>query len=160
MYIVYVSTRTSRVKPGWKPCSGNTGQCPVCPYCLPPTSEVTGLASGFTHHIKSNLNCQTTNCIYYWRCIKKNCKSYPECEYIGKTSNSFQSRMAQHRDYIKRDITTEASGQHFTAAGHSASDMAGMVLEKVASSDPHILAVRERHYIAKFNTYRAGLNRI
>ena len=68
--------------------------------------------------------------------------------------------MAQHRDYIKRDITTEASGQHFTAAGHSASDMAGMVLEKVASSDPHILAVRERHYIAKFNTYRAGLNRI
>ena len=64
--------------------------------------------------------------------------------------------MAQHRDYIKRDITTEASGKHFTAAGHSASDMAGMVLEKVASSDPHILAVRERHCTTSPNSTLTG----
>ena len=153
-------TRTSRIKSGWKPCSGNTGQCPVCSYTLPPTSEVTGLASGFTHKIKGNLNCQTKNCIYYWKCIKKNCKAFPECEYIGKTSASFQQRFSQHRDYIKRDVRTEASGQHFTTAGHSVSDMAGMVLEQVGNLDPHVLAIRERHYIRLFNPYRAGLNRL
>ena len=40
-------TRTTRSTPGWRPCgSGNTGQCPICPFTLPPTSEIVGLASG------------------------------------------------------------------------------------------------------------------
>ena len=125
-----------------------------------PTSEIVGLASGYRHTITDNINCQDDNVIYYWRCIKKNCRSYPNCEYIGKTTQKFQIRMAQHRDYIKRGILTEAAGEHFASGGgHSVSDLLGCAIEKVKSRDPYILKTREHFYIRKFNTYHAGLNR-
>ena len=57
-------------------------------------------------------------------------------------------------------MNTEASGAHFNLTpGHNVSDMQGLVLEKVMSKDPHVLAARERLLISKFNTYRRGLNR-
>ena len=154
-------TRTSTSAPGWYPCSKFSGkQCPVCPFTLPATSTVTGLASGYKHQIKDTVTCQDDNVIYYWRCVKPNCPDYPQCEYVGKSSRSFQRRGSEHRDYIKRNVTTEASGEHFSKPGHSVSDFKGLVLEKVKNkTDPYILKSREHFYIQKFNTYYQGLNR-
>ena len=45
-------------------------QCPACPYTAGPTSEVVGKVSGYTHKITRPVNCQDTNIIYYWQCIK------------------------------------------------------------------------------------------
>ena len=154
--------RTTQSTPGWRPCSHSNGgkQCPTCPYTAGPTSEVVGKASGYVHKITSPVNCQDENVLYYWQCIKPNCRDHPQNEYIGRTSASFQQRFSQHRDYVKRDINTEASGEHFNLTpGHDVSCMQGLVLEKVRSRDPHVLAVRESHLINKFDTYRKGLNR-
>ena len=54
----------------------------------------------------------TEKCVYY-------CPDFPECEYVGMTSRSFKTRMSEHRDYPKRDVDTESSGQHFTKRGHN-----------------------------------------
>ena len=118
-----------------------------------------GLASGYRHTITDFVTCQDTNVIYYWKCVRPNCSSYPKCEYVGRSTLSFQTRYSQHRDYVKRDIKTEVSGHHFTANGHSVSDMRGCVIERVKSRDPCVLKMREHLYIQKFNTYYAGLNR-
>ena len=42
----------------------------------------TGFASGHTHTITETLSCQTTNCVYCWRCTKPNCVDFPQCEYV------------------------------------------------------------------------------
>ena len=153
-------TRTTRSTPGWRPCgAGNKGQCPICPYTLPPTSEIVGLASGYRHTITDFVTCQDSNIIYYWKCIRPNCPSFPKCEYVGRSTLRFQDRYSQHRDYVKRQIVTEVSGSHFTMSGHSVADMRGCVLEKVKSVDPYVLKTREHLYIQRFNTYYAGLNR-
>ena len=134
-------TRKTRTKSGWKPCQKYGKQCPICPYTFGPMS------------------CQDKNILDYWRCTKKNCKVYPKCEYIGKTIQSFQRRFSDHRDYIKRGILTEPSGEHFSKDGHNVSHLKGLILEKVKNKDPYILKSREHMYIKKFDTYKNGLNR-
>ena len=151
--------RTYNTKPGWKACQKYGSQCPICPYTFGPTSEIKGLASGYTHKINDNVNCQDKNILYYWRCTKTNCKLYPKCEYIGKSINSFQKRFSAHRDYVKRGILTEPSGEHFSQKGHNVSHMKGLILEKVKDKDPYVLKAREHMYISKFDTFRNGLNR-
>ena len=96
--------------------------------------------------------------IYYWKCEKTGCEDYPECEYIGKTTRKFRDRLAEHRDYPKRGVTTEPSGEHFTKTGHNVSHLRGLVLEKVFNRDPYILKSREHLLIQKFDTFRHGLN--
>ena len=118
-----------------------------------------GEASGHIHEITHPVDCETRNCIYYWKCIKENCVDYPKCEYIGMTTRKFKERMAEHRDYPKRDVQTEPSGEHFTQHGHTVADLRGQVLEKVKSKDPFILRAREALLIQKFDTFRRGLNK-
>ena len=156
-------SRTDRLKrqthsdaPGWRKCGK---PCPVCPYALQPCTEVVGQITGYTHTIQEAVNCGTENCVYYWKCNKNNCVDYPRCEYIGMTKRSFKLRFSEHRDYPKRDVTSEPSGEHFTKAGHSVADLKGQVLEKVKSKDPFILKARESYLIQKFDTYRNGLNK-
>ena len=141
--------------PGWKKCGKN---CKICPFTSDNTNVVTGLASGFIHHIKEPVTCDSENVIYYWKCVKNNCEDYPECEYVGQTKRKFKDRLAEHRDYPKRDVLTEPSGMHFTKRGHNVSHLRGLVLEKVRSSDPFILKTREHLLIRKFDTFRHGLN--
>ena len=86
---------TNKQAAGWKKCNK---PCKVCPYTMDSNTTVTGLASGYTHTITEPLSCDTTNCVYYWRCIKTNCVDYPNCEYVG---------MAEHCDYPKTDVVTE-----------------------------------------------------
>ena len=141
--------------PGWKKCGK---PCKVCPYTLEKTSKVTGTASGYTHQITEAVSCDTSNCIYYCKCVKPNCEDYPQCEYIGKTTRQFKDRLAEHRDYPKRDVLTEPSGAHFTKPGHDVSHLKGLVLEKVRNVDPFILKSREHMIIKEFDSFRHGLN--
>ena len=127
-------TRSTRVKrnthkqaAGWKRCNK---PCKVCPYTMDQNNQVTGLASGYNHQITDSLSCDTTNCVYYWRCIKPNCSDYPRCEYVGMTTRQFKDRLAEHRDYPKRDVLTEPSGEHFNHPGHGVHHLRGQAIEK------------------------------
>ena len=126
---------------------------------LPNTNMVTGLASGYQHKIKQVVTCDFENVIYNWKCVKSNCEDYPHCEYIGKSKRRFKDRLSEHRDYVKRDVTSEPSGGHFSKRGHDVSHLKGLVLEQVRNSDPFILKTREHLLIQKFDTFRNGLNK-
>ena len=97
---------------------------------LPLYSELTSQANGYTHTITEPVNCETVNCIYYWKCVKENCQDYPMREYIGMTSRKFKERMGEHRDYVKCDVLTEPSGEHFNSRGHTVAHLKGQVIEK------------------------------
>ena len=86
--------------------------------------------------------------------MKENCSTFPECEYIGMTPRTFKERMSEHRDYPKRDVLTEPSGEHFTQRGHSVAHLKGQVLEKVKNKDPFVLKAREHLLIKEFDTFR------
>ena len=148
--------KTHKDAPGWRKCGK---PCPICPYTLPAGNEVQSQATGYIHEITQPVNCETDNCIYYWKCVKQNCTDYPECEYIGMTTRKFKTRMSEHRDYPKRNVLTEPSGEHFTKQGHTVADLRGQVLEKVTNKDPFILRARESMLIQKFDTFRKGLNK-
>ena len=75
------------------------------------------------------------------------------------TSRTFKQRMSEHRDYPKRDVLTEPSGEHFTKRGHNVAHLKGQVLEKVKNRDPFVLKSREAMLIKKFDTFRHGLNK-
>ena len=150
--------RTSTTTAGWRRCAGNRRQCPACPYTMDPTTQVTGLYSGYTHTIRENINCQDENIIYYWKCVKDNCPDYPKCEYIGRSSRSFQQRICEHLYYAKSLKEEQPAGKHFTANGHNVSHLKACSLEKVKSRDKFVLNVREDFYIQKFDTFRNGLN--
>ena len=139
--------------------TGNSKACPICPFTAPPTTQVISDFNGYKYVIKDQVNCQSKNVIYRWGCKKTNCKDHPKNSYIRKTTQTLQKRFSQHRDYIKRNIITEPSGEHFTLPGHSVSDIEGLVIEKVKSNDQYVLKAREHYYIKKFDSFRNGLHR-
>ena len=75
------------------------------------------------------------------------------------TKRSFKLHLSEHRDYPKRDVVTEPSGEHFTQAGHTVANLHGQVLEKLKSKDPFILKARESFLLLKLYSYRNGLNK-
>ena len=90
---------------------------------------------------------------------KDNCNNFPECEYIGLTSRTFQKRFYEHQYYVKSENVFQPSGEHFNKPGHSMHDLRGLVLEKVRNQDPFVLKAREALLIQKFNTFNHGLNK-
>ena len=148
--------KTHRSAAGWKKCGKGSTTC--CPFALPSTEIVVGQVTGYKHQIKDAVNCETTNCVYYWKCIKDKCKSYPRCEYVGLTSRPFRLRLVEHKQYIRSKILGKPSGGHFNQQGHELSHFAGLILEHVKSSDPFVLRAREYLFIQKFDTFRNGLN--
>ena len=146
-----------RNAPGWKKCGKGSSTC--CPFALPSTKTVSGQVTGFVHNIKEAVDCETSNCVYYWKCVKDKCKQYPRCEYIGLTRRPFKTRLAEHKQYVRSKLLDKPSGFHFNKAGHNLSHLNGLVLEKVTSGDPFVLRAREYLYIQKFDTYRNGLNK-
>ena len=93
------SRRCQKTAPGWNKCGNGSSTC--CPFALPPTKQVTGNVTGYTHTIVDPVDCTTPNCIYYWKCKKPNCKDYPNCEYVGKTTRPFRNRLSEHKQYVK-----------------------------------------------------------
>ena len=142
--------------PGWKKCSR---PCPACPFTLPSCKTVKSQVSDYEHTIKTPVNCQSQNVVYYWECTKDNCSEFPRCEYIGLSSRTLQKRLYEHHYYVRSDKLTEPSGEHFNLPGHAYSDLKGLVLEKVRSSDPFVLMAREALLIEKFDTFSKGLNK-
>ena len=135
-------------------------ECPICPFTAPPTTEITSEVTGYVHQIKDSVSCDTTNCIYHWRCKKgRDCEDYPNCQYNGKTQKQFKKRFSEHQDYVMRDITDQPSGEHFTKPRHSVHDLEGLVIEKVHSKDPFVLQTRESQIIRNFDSYKNGLNK-
>ena len=147
---------THKNAPGWKKCSK---PCHICPFTLPDCQEVMGQISGYKHKIKEPLNCESQNCVYYWKCVKPNCPLYPKCEYLGMTSRKFKTRMGEHRDYVKREVLTEPAGEHFNSRGHDVSHLKGQAIEQIRSRDPYVLRARESMLINKFDIFENGLNR-
>ena len=86
--------------PGWHKCGKN---CCICPFTSKNTTKVTAHITGYTHEIRQAVNCETANCIYYWKCIKDNCNQFPQCEYIGLTTRSFKKRFSEHKGYIESE---------------------------------------------------------
>ena len=155
------SSHTTSV--GWKRCSrrhGMSKECPICPFTAPPTTEIVSPVNGYKHQIKDVVSCDTTNCIYHWRCKKgSKCKDYPYCQYNGQTQREFKKRFAEHRDYVMREVIEQPSGEHFNKPGHSVHDLEGLVIEKVHSKDPFVLKARESQIIRNFDSFRYGLNK-
>ena len=120
---------------------------------------MTGQVTGYTHHIKDAVSCETTNCIYYWKCKKSKCKEYPKCEYIGWTTRPCRIWLSEHKQYIRSENLDKPMGFHFNQPGHNQSHLSGLVLEHVKSSDPFVLKAREFYLIQKFDTYNNGLNK-
>ena len=152
-----LARKCKKTAPGWKKCSKGSNTC--CPFALPATEKVTSNVTGYQHTIKDAVDCQTSNCIYYWKCKKTKCKEYPRCEYVGMTSRPYRTRLSEHKQYIRSQLLDKPSGYHFNQPGHSLSDLTGLVLEHVKSPDPFILKTREYFYIHKIDTYNNGLNK-
>ena len=70
--------KTHNTAPGWKKCGKGSTTC--CPFSLPSTQTVVGQVTGYSHQITDPVTCQTENCVYYWKCMKSNCKLFPKCE--------------------------------------------------------------------------------
>lgn len=149
--------KTHKTAPGWKKCGKGSTTC--CPFALPSTQTVIGQVTGYSHTITDPVTCETPSCVYYWKCVKRNCKSFPKCEYIGLTGRPYRARLAEHKQYIRSKTIDKPSGFHFNQQGHDLSHFAGLVLEHVKSRDPFVLRAREYLYIQKFDTYRNGLNK-
>ena len=88
-----------KTAPGWKQCGKGSTTC--CPFMFPQTNQITAQITGYKHQIKDPVNCETANCIYYWKCTKNNCKDYPKCEYIGLTKRPFKTRFGEHKQYVR-----------------------------------------------------------
>ena len=89
-----------------------------------------GQVTGYKHEIKDSVDCETQNCIYYWKCLKRNCKAFPKCEYIGLTGRQFKTRMAERKQYVRSKNMDKPSGFHFNQRGHDISHLGGLVLER------------------------------
>ena len=133
--------------------------CPVCPYTSEPCKSVTSQVTNYTHEIKDNISCDTENIIYYWKCKKPKCKMFPMCEYVGLSTRSFKSRYSEHLQYIRSEIPTQPSGEHFNLKGHNISHIEGLAIEHVKSKDPFVLRAREYRIIQLMDTFRNGLNK-
>ena len=77
-----------------------------------------GQVTGYKHEIKDSMDCETQNCIYYWKCLKRNCKAFPKCEYIGLTGRQFKTRMAERKQYVRSKNMDKPSEFHFKQQGH------------------------------------------
>ena len=67
--------------------------------------------------------------------------------------------MSEHKQIVRSKNLETPSGFHFNKPGHDVSHLAGLVLEKVKSSDPFVLQAWEFLLIQKFDSYRNGLNK-
>ena len=64
---------------------------------------------------KDSVNCETTNCIYYWKCKKNNCKEYPTCIYIETVHNPARRAYTEHKNWY----IDKRSGFQFNQQWHT-----------------------------------------
>ena len=76
----------------------------------------------------------------------------------GLRQDSYELRLAEHKQYVRSKNLDKPSGGPFNQQGHELSYLGGHILEHVKSSDPFVLRAREYLSIQKFDNYRNGLN--
>ena len=114
----------------WQSVRTRRSTCSVCwpARCWLPLWSLTG----YTHTVRSALNCKSENAIYLWRCIKcghnftintgnnNNTTTLPDINNMQGTTyfgmRRFALRMAEHRNYAKSNNVAESSGEHFNLA--------------------------------------------
>ena len=80
------------------PCGGK--RCKTCRF-IPSTNYIE--KNGVKIHVKSNLNCNSSNIIYVIHC--SNCQK----RYVGETGQTLRDRFNAHKQDIKRGISTSVS---------------------------------------------------
>ena len=136
------SSRPKRNVPGMKKCLN----CPVGPF-VQTGNKAKSTATKFTVDINQPVTCQTDNIIYLI-----SCKKCPD-QYVGQSERTLQERFSEHRGYVTNNHTSKATGHHFNQKGHSVSDMAVTILEKVHNRSEAHRKEREKMFIQKMNTY-------
>jgi hypothetical protein len=140
------NTREKRKKAGMKRC--NQPKCQVCPY-VEETKTVKSNSSNFTINIKSEVNCNSENVIYYIYCDKDRCKSV---QYIGETGRRFSDRCKEHLGYVRNTNLNQPTGVHFNLQDHSIANMKVVVIEQCVDSSTIYRRLRESYLINKFKT--------
>ena len=80
-------------------------------------------------------------------------------QYIGCTERAAKTRFSEHVGSATQQCqanTAKSVGVHFRSVGHSHSDMAFLVIEKVRSKDRFIVEARENYWIGKYNCVKMG----
>ena len=127
--------------------------CPTCPFVK--EGKFISINNKQRWEIHGNINCETANLVYLIECKKENCKA----RYIGQTERKLKERFANHKQYTKSIIPTQATGEHFNLPGHSLSDITVTIIEQIKNKNEDYRKQRETFHIKKFNTYYKGLNR-
>ena len=125
--------------------------CTACPYVR--EGKNIKINQNKTWKINRNVNCETSNIVYLIECQKCNER------YIGETSRSLKSRLADHRGYINRELIDTATGAHFHTPGHNLSHLNITILEQQKNKNENYRKERERYLINLFNTYYRGMNK-
>ena len=130
------NSRSRNTGAGWSKC--NKSRCKNCDFAMDSTSTVTAPATGYKHHITSDVNCDTENEIYGIFCNKPDCDEV----YIGKCSRRFGVCLNEHRSAVKRKQLSQEVANHFNQPGHGVHHLKAVVLEKVRNKDPFVLKAR------------------
>ena len=128
--------------------------CSSCPYIL--EGKSIKINQNKTWKLNKSLSCENNNIIYLIQCNKEFCK---ESRYIGETGRPLKYRFSDHRGYVTNNVTKQATGAHFTQAGHSLSNMKVSILEQVKIRSIEYRKEREKYFINIFNTFHSGMNR-
>lgn len=99
------------------------GQCAQCNFTIK-TKTFHHPLTGKQLRIKGVITCNTNNVIYMLRC---------PCglAYIGKTTRSLKTRIAEHRSNIRNHNEKSPVALHFTAASHNVSTLRYIGIEHV-----------------------------
>ena len=79
--------------------------------------------------------------------------------YNGWSGRILKFRITEHRGYVRNNVTSKATGEHFKLPGHSLSDFTVTILEHPNENNILYREEREHYLIRKLNTFYSGLNR-
>ncbi|XP_078525166.1 uncharacterized protein LOC144798270 [Lissotriton helveticus] len=132
-----------------------TVKCSSCKSCNNIIGGEEFTHNGYTTKANDLWNCNTTNVIYFIRCV---------CGlgYVGETCRSIQVRITEHRSAIRTHKVAAPLVKHFLEENHKPEDFQWRILEKIRTPDSKggcaIRKKREVFWIFVLNTYRIGLN--
>ena len=147
--------------------TGDCGPCkkPKCSWCIRinKTSTFTGTQDSKVFDIFHTVNCQSTFVIYIIEC--KICK----LQYVGKSETAFNLRLNNHRNHIKRGVSSCELTEHFlqnTRSHNFDNDVIFTIIEQIKRSEmdierkKEILRTREIFWQRRLNTLQPnGLNK-
>ena len=123
---------TVEVDAGCRKCTKNCQACKI----LLEGNKFRSTNSGKTYNVKQKVNCQTPYIVYLVTCQK--CSG----QYVGKSTQPFTRRHSGHKQEIKNRIG--GLGQHYGGQqGCGYESLKIMIIEKVESGNPDLLAKRE-----------------